>query len=52
LGLYHDVHIVLHAQKHLEGFYQSLGYQSKGKPFMEANIEHIAMEKKIKRSTF
>ena len=52
LGLYQEAHIVLHAQKHLEGFYQTLGYQSKGKPFMEANIEHIAMEKILKRSTF
>jgi predicted GNAT family N-acyltransferase len=43
---------VLHAQKHLESFYQKLGYQSKGKTFLEANIEHIAMEKKLKRSTF
>jgi predicted GNAT family N-acyltransferase len=52
LGIYPEVHIVLHAQKHLEVFYQKLGYQSKGKLFIEANIEHIAMEKKLKRSTF
>jgi len=52
LGIYPEVHIVLHAQKHLEHFYQTLGYQSKGKVFMEANIEHIAMEKRLKRSIF
>jgi predicted GNAT family N-acyltransferase len=52
LGIYPEAHVILHAQKHLENFYQQLGYQAKGKPFMEANIEHIAMEKKLKRSTF
>jgi predicted GNAT family N-acyltransferase len=51
LGIYREVHVVLHAQKHLENFYQKLGYQSKGKTFMEANIEHITMEKKLKRTT-
>ncbi len=52
VGLYPNVTIELHAQLYLEKFYVDLGYQSKGKIFIEANIEHIAMEKKLNRTTF
>jgi predicted GNAT family N-acyltransferase len=52
LGIYKEVHIVLHAQKYLENFYKKLGYRVKGKPFLEANIEHIEMEKTIQRAIF
>ncbi|MDE6407492.1 MAG: GNAT family N-acetyltransferase [Anaeroplasmataceae bacterium] len=38
--------IVLHAQMHARGFYKSLGYEEVGQIFMEANIEHIQMNKK------
>ncbi|MEY3609997.1 MAG: hypothetical protein RLZZ264_518, partial [Bacillota bacterium] len=33
-------------------FYMDLGYKPIGKTFLEANIEHIEMEKKLKRPTF
>jgi predicted GNAT family N-acyltransferase len=52
LGIYKEVQIVLHAQKYLENFYKKLGYRVKGKPFLEANIEHIEMEKTIQRPIF
>lgn len=52
VGLYPTVTIRLHAQIHLKQFYMSLGYSPKGKTFLEANIEHIEMEKNLKRSTF
>ena len=52
VGLYPIVTIQLNAQLYLKKFYLELGYQPKGKTFLEANIEHIEMEKKLKRSTF
>lgn len=51
-GLYPKVKVALHAQQHLESFYQSLGYKVVGVPFMEANIPHVAMEKHLTRVTF
>ncbi|MGD6885566.1 MULTISPECIES: GNAT family N-acetyltransferase [Staphylococcus] len=37
--------LMLNAQYHAQGFYESLGYQSFGETFMEENIKHIAMTK-------
>jgi len=39
------VHI--HAQAHAVSFYEKLGFIAYGEPFLEANIEHISMVKKI-----
>ena len=38
----------LNSQRHAEDFYSKLGYIPTGEPFYEANIEHIAMEKRMK----
>jgi len=45
--LYKSVTLVIHAQQHLENFYHELGYTAFGQPFVEANIPHIAMQKKL-----
>jgi predicted GNAT family N-acyltransferase len=37
----------LNAQKHAEPFYLALGYTSYGEPFVEADILHVAMIKKL-----
>lgn len=39
--------LTLHAQKYLQEFYQSLGYVTAGKPFMEAAIPHVDMVKEL-----
>lgn len=39
--------IQLHAQRTAENFYLRCGYQICSKPYMEAGIEHIMMEKSI-----
>lgn len=39
--------IKLNAQLHAEPFYVRLGFVRKGNVFMEADIEHIAMEKEL-----
>ena len=36
---------VLHAQKHLEAFYRSLGFEPVGEEFEEAGIRHVKMTK-------
>lgn len=35
--------VVLHAQYYAKDFYEKLGFRSRGKKFMEADIEHIEM---------
>lgn len=35
----------LHAQTHATEFYKRLGYHVTSEPFMDAGIEHVAMEK-------
>jgi predicted GNAT family N-acyltransferase len=45
--LYKSVTLIIHAQQHLENFYRELGYVPFGQPFLEANIPHIAMQKKL-----
>jgi predicted GNAT family N-acyltransferase len=37
--------IVLHAQTYARALYDQAGYVPRGREFVEANIEHIAMEK-------
>jgi len=39
--------IVLHAQTYAEGLYTNAGYEPRGRVFVEAAIEHIAMEKRL-----
>lgn len=37
--------LVLHAQTYARRLYERAGYRSRGRAFIEAGIEHIAMEK-------
>ena len=37
--------LVLHAQTYARSLYERAGYEPRGRVFMEAGIEHIAMEK-------
>jgi predicted GNAT family N-acyltransferase len=39
--------LVLHAQTYARLLYESAGYEPRGRIFMEAGIEHIAMEKYV-----
>jgi predicted GNAT family N-acyltransferase len=39
--------LVLHAQTYARGLYDRAGYRPRGRVFIEAGIEHIAMEKTI-----
>jgi predicted GNAT family N-acyltransferase len=39
--------LVLHAQTYARALYDAAGYQPHGRIFMEAGIEHIAMEKQL-----
>jgi predicted GNAT family N-acyltransferase len=39
--------LVLHAQTYARALYDSAGYEPRGRIFMEAGIEHIAMEKHV-----
>ncbi|HEY2321116.1 MAG TPA: GNAT family N-acetyltransferase [Solirubrobacteraceae bacterium] len=39
--------LVLHAQTYARSLYEAAGYQPRGRIFMEAGIEHIAMEKHL-----
>lgn len=39
--------IHIHAQTHAVSFYEKFGFIAYGKPFLEANIEHISMVKDI-----
>ncbi|MCD7969694.1 MAG: GNAT family N-acetyltransferase [Alistipes sp.] len=42
-----NTRIILHAQSHLTGFYESFGFIKKGEPFFEAGIHHYFMETSI-----
>jgi ElaA protein len=35
--------VLIHAQAHLEGFYQDLGFETRGEPFDEDGIPHVSM---------
>ena len=37
--------LVLHAQTYARALYDAAGYEPRGRVFMEAGIEHVAMEK-------
>jgi predicted GNAT family N-acyltransferase len=37
--------LVLHAQTYARSLYEAAGYEPRGRVFMEAGIEHLAMEK-------
>ena len=39
--------LVLHAQTYARALYDAAGYESRGRMFMEAGIEHVAMEKQL-----
>jgi predicted GNAT family N-acyltransferase len=39
--------LVLHAQTYARHLYERAGYVPRGRPFREAGIEHIAMEKEL-----
>ena len=39
--------IMLHAQKHAQGFYEKLGYNVTSPDFLEEGILHVAMERNI-----
>jgi predicted GNAT family N-acyltransferase len=39
--------LVLHAQTYARALYDAAGYEPRGRLFMEAGIEHIAMEKHL-----
>lgn len=39
--------MVLHAQTYARSLYEQAGYLARGRPFCEAGIEHIAMEKEL-----
>jgi predicted GNAT family N-acyltransferase len=39
--------LVLHAQTYARSLYEAAGYEPRGKVFMEAGIEHLAMEKYV-----
>lgn len=39
--------ISMHARKNAVGFYEKMGYKSKGNEFIEVTIPHVIMEKKL-----
>jgi predicted GNAT family N-acyltransferase len=39
--------IVLHAQTYARDLYTAAGYEPRGRVFVEAGIEHVAMEKRL-----
>jgi predicted GNAT family N-acyltransferase len=39
--------LVLHAQTYARALYEAAGYEPRGRTFMEAGIEHVAMEKQL-----
>lgn len=39
--------LTLHAQTHVRGFYERLGYEAHGAEFEEAGIPHVAMDKEL-----
>ena len=39
--------VYLGSQKHAIGFYKKLGFSIYGKPYIEANIDHVHMEKRL-----
>jgi hypothetical protein len=42
--------VYLGSQTHAIGFYEKLGFSTYGEPYVEANIEHVHMERSIDQS--
>jgi len=43
----HAKRLVLHAQTYAKQLYAADGYEERGRTFVEAGIEHVAMEKRL-----
>lgn len=43
-----DTQVVLAAQCHAQGFYEVLGFEPEGEPFMDAGIPHVLMRKLLR----
>jgi predicted GNAT family N-acyltransferase len=43
----HASRLVLHAQTYAQSLYEQAGYRPRGRVFVEAGIEHIAMERQL-----
>ena len=43
--------MVLHARETAVGFYQKMGYEVEGGPFIEATIPHFSMRKNLLNNT-
>jgi predicted GNAT family N-acyltransferase len=39
--------LTMHARKNAIGFYEKMGYRTKGEEFQEVTIAHYVMEKKL-----
>ncbi|HYO56143.1 GNAT family N-acetyltransferase [Archangium sp.] len=39
--------VTLHARAHVAGFYEKLGYEVYGKPFVEVGIPHLHMRRRL-----
>ena len=39
--------IMMHARKHAVGFYEKVGYKTRGSEFTEVSIPHLVMEKQL-----
>ena len=40
--------VILHARNTAVGFYQSLGYETKGEEFIEVTLPHVLMQKQLR----
>jgi predicted GNAT family N-acyltransferase len=47
LSIFKKVTLTLHAQRHVQSFYEACGYRPIGEPFIEAGIDHIEMKKDV-----
>ncbi|BAY94922.1 MULTISPECIES: GNAT family N-acetyltransferase [unclassified Tolypothrix] len=43
----HIPEVIVHAQKYIQGLYDNLGFIPEGEVFMEADIAHIKMKRKL-----
>lgn len=43
MAYYPDQRLTMHAQSHLQDWYQTFGLMREGEPFYEAGMEHVAM---------
>jgi predicted GNAT family N-acyltransferase len=42
-----NIHVYMHAQEHAMGFYAKLGFEAEGDRFMECDIPHYTMVRKV-----